>query len=142
MHKALENVTALIPESGIFYLAIYNKNTKCKLEGTSEFWLKVKSFYNKSNIVVKKIMEILYSAYYILGLLVNLKNPISYIKNYQTMRGMSFFTDIKDWLGGYPYEYASADEMKSFFEKHGLKCVKDKEVRSIGCNEFLFQRNL
>jgi 2-polyprenyl-6-hydroxyphenyl methylase/3-demethylubiquinone-9 3-methyltransferase len=142
MHKAFDNVMKLIGPKGVFYLAIYNKNIKCKLEGTSGFWFEIKKFYNKSNFLMKKTMEISYSIYYILGLLVNFKNPINYIKNYQTMRGMSFFTDIKDWLGGYPYEYASVNEMKSFFEKHGFKCIKDKEARSIGCNEYLFQKEV
>lgn len=142
MYEAFKNVINLIKSGGCFYLAIYNKNTKCKIEGTSEFWLKVKKFYNKSNFLVKKIMEIIYSTYYIVGLAANLINPISYIKNYQTTRGMSFFTDIKDWLGGYPYEYASIQEIKNYFKKYNFSCGKNTEVRSIGCNEYLFKREL
>ena len=142
MYKAFDNVKNLIKPDGYFYLAIYNKNTKCKLEGTSEFWLKAKKIYNESSNVVKKIMELIYSGYFILGLLANFKNPISYIKNYQTTRGMNFFTDIKDWLGGYPYEYASVQEIKDYFKKYNLLCEKNTEVRSIGCNEYLFRKVL
>ena len=87
-------------------------------------------------------MELIYSGYFILGLLANFKNPISYIKNYQTTRGMNFFTDIKDWLGGYPYEYASVQEIKDYFKKYNLLCEKNTEVRSIGCNEYLFRKVL
>lgn len=30
-------------------------------------------------------------------------------------RGMDFLTDARDWLGGYPYEWASAEEVIDFF---------------------------
>ncbi len=137
MHKAFENVINLVGEGGIFYLAIYNKNEKCLFEGTSKFWLRVKKIYNSSNLLVKKMMEVGYVFYYVTGLIVHFINPFKYIKNYVSLRGMSFYTDIKDWLGGYPYEFATIDEIKDFFKKYNLKCIKYKEVRSIGCNEFL-----
>jgi hypothetical protein len=139
MYKAFDNIINLIKSGGFFYLAIYNKNDKFKLEGTSNFWLKVKKFYNNSNFFIKKSMELIYFNYYVLGLLTNLKNPFRHIKNYSSKRGMDFFTDIKDWLGGYPYEYASIQEVTDYFKKYDLKCEKYKEARSIGCNEYLFK---
>ena len=33
---------------------------------------------------------------------------------------MSFHHDIHDWLGGYPYETASPDELAAFMAQHGL----------------------
>ena len=37
---------------------------------------------------------------------------------------MSIFYDVIDWLGGYPYEYASFEEMKDFVENLGFKLIK------------------
>lgn len=140
MYEALKNVAMLVEPSGVFYLAIYNNNTQYKIEGTSRFWAKAKRTYNNSNLVVKKIIELTYTAYYFIGLAMNLKNPITYIKSYSTLRGMSFRTDIKDWLGGHPYEYATVDEITDYFEKLNFKSKKINRARSIGCNEFLLKK--
>jgi 2-polyprenyl-6-hydroxyphenyl methylase/3-demethylubiquinone-9 3-methyltransferase len=37
---------------------------------------------------------------------------------------MSIYYDVIDWLGGYPYEYASFEEMKNFVEKLGFQLVR------------------
>lgn len=140
MYQAFDNVINLIDEKGVFYLAIYNKNINYKFEGTSKFWLQIKKTYNKANGFGKKVMEFIYIIYFVFGLVANFKNPILYIKSYSTLRGMNFYTDIKDWLGGYPYEFATIDEIKEYFKKHNLRCIKNTKVRSIGCNEFLLKK--
>lgn len=138
MYKALENITLLMKDSGRLYIAIYNDNQKNILEGTSTFWLEIKKIYNQVPWIGKKVMKILYTIYYVIGLALSGKNPILYIKNYQSLRGMSFMTDIKDWLGGYPYEYASSEKIIAYFKERGFECTKTNPARSIGCNEFLF----
>jgi 2-polyprenyl-6-hydroxyphenyl methylase/3-demethylubiquinone-9 3-methyltransferase len=56
-------------------------------------------------------------------------------------RGMSFYYDVVDWVGGYPYEYASIDEIKNFVEKKGFRLMKEvKSPVPTGCNEFIFIR--
>lgn len=141
MYQALENITSSIAPDGKLYVALYNDNQSF-MEGTSAFWLSVKKFYNQSPWIIKKLMETLYTTYYIIGLTINLINPITYIKNYQSLRGMNFLTDIKDWLGGYPYEFASSEKIISYFESTGFTCIKTNPARSIGCNEFLFLKKL
>ena len=47
---------------------------------------------------------------------VRLKNPLAPIRQ-SRQRGMSFYTDVKDWLGGYPYEYAKIEEVLRFCRK-------------------------
>jgi 2-polyprenyl-6-hydroxyphenyl methylase/3-demethylubiquinone-9 3-methyltransferase len=51
---------------------------------------------------------------------------------------MSWYHDRIDWLGGYPYEFASVDEIVYFFGKDNFLCKKIKSVNGIGCNEYLF----
>lgn len=140
MYQALENVTALIAPDGKLYIALYNDNQRF-MEGTSAFWLSVKNIYNKCSSLEKHIIETMYTMYYIIGLTLNFVNPITYIKNYHSLRGMSFMTDIKDWLGGYPYEYATIEQITDFFAKQGFNCKKTVPARSIGCNEFLFSKH-
>jgi 2-polyprenyl-6-hydroxyphenyl methylase/3-demethylubiquinone-9 3-methyltransferase len=139
MYAALENIMSLPNYSGKMFIALYNDNKKI-FEGSSSFWVKTKKTYNRCGFFDKKLIESLYTAYYVFGLLLNGRNPYVYIKNYKTLRGMNFMTDIKDWLGGYPYEYASVDQIINFFKKNGCFCIKTNPARSIGCNEFLFTK--
>ncbi len=140
MWNAIENTMALVSDNGLFYIALYKKNEKYVLEGTSDLWIRLKQIYNAHGNFVKRSMEVLYSMYYFAGLIAHGINPVSYVKKYSTLRGMDFWTDIRDWLGGYPYEFASVEEVKEFFIRHGFEAVKVSEVRSLGCNEFLFKK--
>lgn len=141
MYQALENVTLLAHPKSTLYLALYNDNQRI-LEGSSKFWVRAKRLYNKCSPLEKKLLETLYITYYLIGLIANGRNPISYIKNYQSLRGMNFLTDIKDWLGGYPYEYATVKEIIEFFKTKEFDCKKTVPARSIGCNEFFFKKNV
>lgn len=137
MYQAIDNVSRLVKPQGQFYLAIYN-NSRSWTEGTSFFWNKSKKFYNYSPSIVKRVMEYCYTLYLIIGLSIHGINPYHYIHNYSTLRGMNFFTDIRDWLGGHPYEYASAEEIIKHVTKNNFLLRTLKTARHTGCNEFLF----
>jgi hypothetical protein len=40
------------------------------------------------------------------------------------LRGMDFYFDVIDWVGGYPYEYASRDEVLTMVEPMGFTCSR------------------
>ncbi len=138
MRQAIMNAAKLVKPGGLFYIAIYNK-----VEGLfgSETWLSLKRFYNRRSKAGKKILESLFIAMIVLKMLVTFKNPFSIIKKYKENRGMSFMTDIRDSLGGYPYEYASAGEIFNFCKKElGFNLEKLRTVNSLSLNEFLFKK--
>ena len=57
-------------------------------------------------------------------------------------RGMDFYYDVIDWIGGYPYEYASIEEVDEIMSALGFKKVKLIPANvPTGCNEFVFRRN-
>lgn len=138
MYQAFRNIIPLIGSSGRLYIAIYNENSRL-LEGTSSFWVSFKRWYNQQPSLVKRVADALYTTYYIVGLAFNWVNPITYISRYRSLRGMSFITDIRDWLGGHPYEYATVSQIQEYFEMKGFRLMKVNPARSIGCNEFLFE---
>ena len=74
--------------------------------------------------------------------LVNLNNPFGKLKEYQKNRGMSPFIDIMDWLGGYPFQYATFKEIKNFIKQINSKfeLIRYKKVDNDGNNEFLFKK--
>lgn len=139
MYQAFENVTYLLDAKSTFFLAIYNKNQGkyALLSGSSVFWRKIKKYYNSTNNLGKRIFEYLFYGYFISASLLVLQNPFSYIKNYAKNRGMSFNHDVVDWLGGYPYEFATPEEIIAYFGEKNILCKKLTYRDGIGCNEFL-----
>src|SRR4030042_1412214 len=115
MWKAIKNAANLVNTQGYFFIALYNK-----IDGLlgSKFWLRIKKIYNGSHIVGKYFIEFLYMLYYIAMLVKGKQNPIKYINTYRTKRGMSWRTDVRDWVGGYPYEFATVDEVREFVRKY------------------------
>ena len=73
-------------------------------------------------------------------------NPISFVRGYSKERGMNFSHDAHDWLGGYPYETASAIEIRDrvgkmgFTEERSFLAPANSGLFGSGCNEFVFQR--
>lgn len=140
MYRALDNVRSLVDQNGVLYIALYNKFSLSFRGGTSEFWLKVKKLYNNSGFFIKRVMDAIYATYSVFALLAAFRNPFSYIKNYRSNRGMNWYRDIIDWIGGYPYEYASVEEIVNFFSERSIFLKKLNAVNGLGCNEFLFIR--
>jgi 2-polyprenyl-6-hydroxyphenyl methylase/3-demethylubiquinone-9 3-methyltransferase len=130
MYKAFEAVTRLVAKKGLLAIAIYNKHF------TSPFWKTIKYTYVKSPGFIKKILVwLVLIVKFPAVLIITRQNPCS------KERGMSYFTDIVDWTGGYPYEYASPAEVTQFFEQHGFKLKKLVKTKGFtGCNEFVFER--
>lgn len=70
-------------------------------------------------------------------LLVTGQNPL------EKERGMSFWFDVIDWIGGYPYEYAKRQEVEDFVSSLGFRELRFRAAQvPTGCNEFIFQKNI
>jgi hypothetical protein len=54
---------------------------------------------------------------------------------------MSKWYDWIDWIGGYPYESATLEQIVDFYGKDGFALeVLGSRASGIGCNEFVFRR--
>ena len=78
----------------------------------------------------------MYPVIWIAKLLVTGRNPL------RKQRGMDFFYDVIDWVGGYPYEYVTVEEVHGLVEPLGFQQVRvfPSEVPT-GCNEFIYRRS-
>jgi 2-polyprenyl-3-methyl-5-hydroxy-6-metoxy-1,4-benzoquinol methylase len=141
MYEAITNVASTSKKKGLFYLAIYNDFHGIPF--SSRQWVSIKRTYNNSGKFRKKLIKAGYVTIILAGLVTHLRNPYSYIKNYakNATRGMDFFIDVEDWLGGYPYEYATAEQIVNFCKTKGFELVNLKKTAREGCNEFLFVKN-
>ena len=138
MLTALENVILPLKEEGVLFISIYND------QGTkSRRWLKVKKMYN-SSLFGRWITTI----WYFLGIelisymvdILKRKNPFKRYKEYKKNRGMSYWHDLRDWLGGLPFEVARPELIVDFYLKRGFNLTKIVTKNGLGCNEYVFKR--
>ncbi len=131
MWDAIRNVAKQVTPGGMLALAIYNQHL------TSPVWKVIKRIYNQLPRIGKIAMTVLFSGIiYVAKLLVTGRNPL------EKERGMDFWFDVVDWVGGYPYEYARPREVEKFVISEGFKPRRRIPARvPTGCNEFVFVRN-
>jgi hypothetical protein len=73
--------------------------------------------------------------------LATLRNPWKQVAAHtRARRGMSWRVDIRDWLGGYPDEYARADAIFAFLRDRGFRLENLRVNNGLLNNEFLFRR--
>ncbi len=143
MWTAIRNAARLVNPGGEFLIAIYNRLEYDFLKSWrgSHGWLKLKRVYNNGSALRKRLMEAWFAAKDLAAWTVSLQNPVRRIRNYQSKRGMSWWYDIVDWLGGYPYEFASPGEVFMFCRNDvGFELHRLQSTCSLGCNQFLFHR--
>ena len=145
MWKAIKNATRLIADDGLLYIAIYNKADGFGIYpdgrfGPSKFWVKEKRLYSGLPIIAQILIDYAVMSFLILSYTLTLNNPIKKIRGHKELRGMSWRIDIKDWLGGYPYECASVAEVFNFLKGLGFSLENLKCNNGLMNNEFLFKK--
>jgi len=134
--KAVRNAASRVRLGGLFYIAIYEKTE------TSGASIALKKEYNRASPLRKKAMELayVYRHFFADRSMKDRRDSIRYMKNYRKTRGMEFWTDIRDWLGGWPYEPATPGEVTAFcVGELGLSQLK---VKTGEANvEYLFGRS-
>jgi len=143
MWKALENVDTNVADNGKLFIALYNDQG-----GASRRWHTVKKIYNSlPNLVSSIFAVIVYIPLELKLLLVQLikGNPRAYFSNIahydKTSRGMSWWYDKIDWIGGFPFEVSKPEEIFEFYKSLGYQLNKlETRGRGSGCNEYVFQR--
>ena len=70
------------------------------------------------------------------------RNPFKWYQEYQKQRGMSVTHDWIDWLGGYPFEVATPEEVFDFYKAKGFQLEKLITRQGLGCNEFVFMKEV
>jgi 2-polyprenyl-6-hydroxyphenyl methylase/3-demethylubiquinone-9 3-methyltransferase len=142
MWEALDNANIPVADSGKLFIAIYNDTGS-----QAKRWKLIKKTYNKLPGLLKKpfaaFVVISEESKGLIKSLITLKpqNYINSLVKYKNSRGMSRWYDIVDWVGGYPYEVATPDEIFEFYKAKGYRLIKLKTgYVGLGCNEFVFQK--
>lgn len=128
MAMAVANAASLARPGGRVIIAIYNRHW------SSLPWLAIKAAYVRAPRFAQRLMiRALYPVIWLAKLAVTRRNPR------KMDRGMNFYYDVVDWVGGYPYEYASVGEMQAMCGPLGLSLVRSIPAKvPTGCNEMVF----
>ena len=142
MWRALELIKNLVKPGGTLYIAIYNDAGRA-----SRVWLGIKKFYCTLPSFLRlpfvvciwtPIEAVRFFQHLLLG------QPGKFIdryKKYKKSRGMSRWHDMIDWTGGYPYEFAKAQDLVALFTKDGFSLTKLQESEGYGNHQLVFARD-
>jgi SAM-dependent methyltransferase len=134
---ALRHAAECVAPSGVLYVALYTSDVF--VDPPAEYWLGVKRRHNRSGWAGKRAIEAWYIAGQFYNLLRQRQNPLAYVWGYKKSRGMSYYTDVKDWVGGWPMEFSSVQEVTDFARdqlKFELINIKTGEANT----EYLLRR--
>ena len=140
MWRAIRAAAGHVGAGGLFVIALYEKTPLCGA------WRAEKRLYTRAPGPVRQLIKGLYAAAFLAALALNGRNPRAYVRDYRGARGMSFWHDVDDWLGGYPYESATPEETIRFIEALGFESGPVFNARSslglfgTGCVEYVFSR--
>jgi 2-polyprenyl-6-hydroxyphenyl methylase/3-demethylubiquinone-9 3-methyltransferase len=140
MWRALGNAAGMVREGGLLYIAIYNDQG-----GPSRRWLWVKRTYNQVPwlrwpLLLGSSWRLLWKS--MLKDLLLLRPGHTFREYKRNRRGMSYWHDIKDWVGGYPFEVAKAEEIFDFHRARGFVLTKLITDNNLGCNQFVFRKTV
>ncbi len=141
MHRAIDMAGRLVAPGGVYVLALYQKTRYCDL------WRREKRFYASAPGVVQAMTRGVYKSATLAGVAATRQNPVRYVREYGSARGMDFHHDVHDWLGGYPYESVEPDALRVELTALGFAEVRSvvMPIRSRGllgsrCDEYVFRR--
>jgi 2-polyprenyl-6-hydroxyphenyl methylase/3-demethylubiquinone-9 3-methyltransferase len=141
MWQAMGNLKPMVKSGGLLFIAIYNDCGE-----VSRSWLERKRRYNALPQVLRPFYAIYVWMPQELRALAGsmrsgeLRTYIRELTSASSGRGMSWLHDVVDWVGGYPYEYASVMDITEFYRRDGFEPVKVRENRSFGCHQLVFKR--
>jgi 2-polyprenyl-6-hydroxyphenyl methylase/3-demethylubiquinone-9 3-methyltransferase len=146
MDRALRSAAALVAPQGKFVFALYRKTWLCGL------WKLEKRWYKGAPARMQRLVRSAYAAVFALGLALTGRSFRAYVRDYGGVRGMDYYHDIHDWLGGYPYESISPQRVDQLMDELGLHQERafirkgrvfgrDVGIFGSGCDEFVYARS-
>ena len=131
---ALDHAAQLVRPGGRLWIALYTKTRK------SNRSLQLKRLYNRTPNALKPAFRGVYAGPKILKMAI--RRDFSPIRRYHRVRGMNWWRDVEDWLGGLPYEVASPGEVHAFLRPRGFELDRLESAEGEGDNDvYLYTRD-
>jgi len=139
MYGAIAEATKFVRSGGLFAVALYRRTLMCGI------WKRIKRWYAHTSEANQQRAQRFYISLYKLRYKVTGKDFEAMRQNYHSARGMSFEYDVHDWLGGYPYESITPDELASKMQSLHFSLVRSEVHKGgvgffgSGCDEFVYR---
>lgn len=137
----IENAISRVAPGGKLFIAVYNDQG-----WKSHLWWMIKKFYNL-------LPHPLYRGFgYLIGIGSIAANILKYTLLLRPMkaitpllkrgdtRGMSVMHDMIDWVGGFPFEFATYETLELYMKARGFKLIGGRVASSLGCHQQVFER--
>lgn len=142
MYGAIRKAAALVAPSGELQIALYKKTPFCGM------WRHIKKWYRDASPDAQRRARAARTLVHKGILAARGESLDEYIAGYNANRGMDYYNDLHDWMGGYPYESISPEECESFVTPLGFRLVRSfvkplnrlPGLLGIGCDEYVFVR--
>lgn len=142
MWTALESVKKLVKPGGRLFIAIYNDTGK-----SSQIWLRIKKLYCTLPVYLRLPYAVcIWTPIELISFFrcLRIGKPGKYFdrfREYKKSRGMSRWHDMIDWIGGYPYEFAKAQDLVTLYTKDGFHLTKLQESQVNGNHQLVFTKD-
>lgn len=140
MWRAIDKAASLVGPDGLLAIAIYCKTPLCR------FWTVEKRLYSRAPRPLQLAALGLFTVWRTLIEGIATGKPLNFLRS--GMRGMDWWHDQHDWLGGYPYESATPEEVRTFLAHRGFVLVREnllpgnrRGLLGSGCDEYVFRRS-
>lgn len=142
MARAIQAAGALVGPGGEFYLALYRKTPFCGM------WRGIKHWYSKAPPSSQRRARRTYIFLRKTALRMKHQDFDAYVQGY-ARRGMDFYNDVHDWLGGYPYQSIDPDTCHALLTRFGFEVDREfvrksrwplRGLMGSGCDQYAFHR--
>lgn len=140
MWLAVDKAAAMVAPNGLLAIALYRRTR------IDPFWLVEKRLYAHAPKSIQAVVRAAYVAAFRAGMLWTGRSFRDYVANYRSARGMDYYHDVHDWLGGYPYEMTTAPEVDARMAALGFKIERmfaqpvGSGLLGSGCDEYVYRR--
>lgn len=145
LDRALRTAVRLVRPGGTFVFALYRR------VAADFFWRWEKRWYAQASGAAQARARAVYVSLFKVGLRLTGRSFASYLASYRGNRGMDFYHDVHDWVGGWPYESISPAEVDKLMQSLGLHASRTFVSRGrffgmhtgvfgSGCDEFAYRR--
>jgi hypothetical protein len=130
-----------VAAGGQLFIAIYNDQG-----AWSERWVRIKRFYC-SGPLGKALVTWSFIPFWVARDaakdIVWGRNPLAKYRDYgKDTRGMRVIRDYHDWLGGYPFEYATPEGIILPLQQRGFRLTNLRTAGgTVGCVEYVFRQD-
>jgi 2-polyprenyl-6-hydroxyphenyl methylase/3-demethylubiquinone-9 3-methyltransferase len=144
MHEAIRMAAEKVRPGGLFCIALYRRTV------WDPIWKIEKPFFSRAPDWARQALRTAWILKTKVSFAMKGRDFAKMVAEYgqnSNGRGMDYYRDVDDWLGGYPYEAILPSECRSYMRALGFELLRENVAceapswgLSSGCDEWLFKK--